>query len=137
MVLKFIWTLPQNILGIILLIYFKSKRLIESQKKSGRIRNATIILIEAKAKFSGVSLGNWIFVSKSYDDLATVIKHEEGHCIQSMIFGPLYLFVIGIPSLIMNLMSSYSMKYGEGLFYDNYYKRWPENWADKLGNVDR
>jgi hypothetical protein len=46
--------------------------------------------------------------------------------------GPLYLFIVGIPSVTMNMLTKAKI-----LKRENYYKRWPETWADKLGKVKR
>ena len=80
---------------------------------------------------SGASLGHFI-VLKPYHDLVTDVRHEYGHVVQSRIFGPLYLIVIGIPSAINNLRSRRSFVVAK-----NYYNMYPENWADKLGGVTR
>ena len=45
-----------------------------------------------------VTLGNYVFVGLTSEYRKTV-KHELGHTIQSKILGPLYLIVIGIPSI--------------------------------------
>lgn len=49
-----------------------------------------------------VSLGPFIFLSEHInpDFAARILVHEYGHSVQSLIFGPLYLVVIGLPSLI-------------------------------------
>ena len=50
----------------------------------------------------GVSLGLFIFVSdreeNGFSDKASV--HEFGHTIQSLILGPLYLVLVGLPSVL-------------------------------------
>lgn len=46
----------------------------------------------------GVSLGLFYFVG-AHDDLHTHY-HEMGHTVQNLIWGPLFLFVIGFPSII-------------------------------------
>jgi hypothetical protein len=79
----------------------------------------------------GVSLGNYIFLDRTYN--SKTVEHEYGHSRQSRLLGPAYLFVIGIPSITMNILS----RLLKGRFADNYYKRWPESWADKLGGVTR
>ena len=76
----------------------------------------------------GCSLGPVIFVYTKY--YADLIKHEYGHAKQSLYLGPLYLLVIGLPSLIWNLTYSESNKY-------SYYWFYTERWADKLGGVKR
>ena len=47
---------------------------------------------------SSLSLGLFIFTARPYD--LRLVQHEYGHTIQSLILGPLWLFVIGLPSLI-------------------------------------
>ena len=56
-----------------------------------------IVIIKRKTEGS-VTLGRHIFLSSKATD--TTVKHEYGHTIQSLILGPLYLIVIGIPSII-------------------------------------
>jgi hypothetical protein len=57
------------------------------------------------------------------------IKHEMGHQKQSLYLGWFYLIIIGLPSVIGNLI--YRIK------KFNYYSLPWEKWADKLGNVKR
>ena len=103
-----------------MLLYYKMKK--ADLKKCG---NGVYIVPFMCA--GGVSLGNYIFILNSNDnDFA--IKHELGHRIQSMILGPLYLLIVGLPSALFNVISSHSKKFSK-----NYYRRFPENWANKLG----
>ena len=111
-VLKYIWQLPQNILGLIVVC------LCATFKENG---------IWYTWKFAGVSLGNYIIVYRGADK--SVIAHERGHQRQSLILGPLYLLVIGLPSIIGNLICH--------IYPFNYYKQPWEAWADKLGGVKR
>lgn len=46
-----------------------------------------------------VMFGLFIFINKN-DHTEKLRKHEYGHTIQSLILGPLWIFVIGLPSLI-------------------------------------
>jgi hypothetical protein len=137
MTFSYLWALPQNMVGLMVLKYLQHKKAIESQRGSELLESVNIYFVDSELDFAGVSLGVYIFIGGSYPDVQTAIMHEEGHCLQSMILGPLYLLVVGIPSVIMNIMSAWSLKHGDGAFYNNYYKRWPESWADKLGKVDR
>ena len=84
-----------------------------------------------------LSLGQYILISELWypatdDRYARLLAHEHGHSLQSLYLGPLYLILIGIPSLAMNLLSRKHI-----LNPVNYYRRWPESWADKLGKVKR
>jgi hypothetical protein len=47
-----------------------------------------------------VSLGQFIFIFSRYNDVGFIERHEYGHTIQSHLLGPLYLLVIGLPSII-------------------------------------
>ena len=89
----FIWQLPQHIVA---LIYFGY--LVMMCKDLGidsRYKQATVIPCIMRG---AVTLGNYIFVGLNSEYKETV-KHELGHTIQSKILGPLYLIVIGIPSI--------------------------------------
>ncbi len=119
------WHLPQYLFGQLLKLILK-KRIIE--KRSYKDTNVFII----DGKFTGVSLGPMIFVNTQHSNIDQVIKHEYGHFKQSIYFGWLYLIIIGLPSITMNILTRMKI-----LKAKNYYKRWPENWADKLGKVER
>lgn len=125
----FTWCLPQTLLGLILLFFLKINRSITSERD---YNNTSVYKIDGKW---GVSLGKFIIINYYHNE--RTIKHEYGHTLQGFIFGPIYLLVIGLPSITMNIISIFSFKFGSGKFARNYYKRWPESWADKLGNVNR
>lgn len=69
----------------------------------------------------GVTLGPYINTLNKDNDL---VRHEYGHVIQSQKLGPLYLPVVGLPSLIGSGLN------GE-LGHDHHYE-WYETWANKL-----
>lgn len=85
-----------------------------------------------------MSLGNYIvFAHNGYADDDS-IRHEYGHQIQSRRFGPLYLFIVGIPSFFRNIYDRVAHKnwtYEERVEW--YYGGWPEKQADKYGGVHR
>ena len=89
----FIWQLPQHLLAILYIGY-----LIMMSKDLGidsRYKQAIVIACIMRG---AVTLGNYVFVGLNSEYRKTV-KHELGHTIQSKILGPLYLIVIGIPSI--------------------------------------
>ena len=57
-----------------------------------------------------------------------VLKHEHGHQIQSLYFGPLYLIFVGIPSILRVVYKNVFKK-----SYEWYHSGYPEKWADELG----
>jgi hypothetical protein len=130
-----LWQLPQVLLGIavvlvsFLMTFFLKGKTEFSQKDS-------IFYFTFTRSFSsfGVSLGSFIILSYKIGpqniELAITKRHEYGHSIQSRILGPLYLFLVGLPSVYHNLRSRFDP--GHAL---NYYRFYPEAWADKLGKV--
>jgi len=127
--LNYTWELPQTLLGEILLIVgkFYSAKWESYDYENVRVHRSDIRW--------GVSLGRHILLGNRYGD--DTVKHEFGHTQQSLYLGPVYLIVVGLPSITMNIISQLDYKYGKGEFSRNYYNRWPENWADKLGGVER
>jgi len=121
--LAFTWELPQTILGLILLV-------LTSGYGFEKMKYAKVYWRQVKW---GISLGMFILLGRVYlPTKETTTKHEHGHSIQSMMFGPLYLIVIGLPSITFNILTMLKI-----LKPEDYYFRYPENWADKLGGVTR
>lgn len=119
--LLYLWQLPQNIIGLIILLFIKG---------------------EVKHKFQdisyyfydpfpgGISLGNYLILGSTHSQ---TIRHEHGHAIQSRMLGPLYLFVIGLPSIIWAWLYGWIIPSTK----NGYYKFYTEKWADKLVNIIR
>lgn len=84
----------------------------------------------------GIALGEQILLNDLWVRYPVVYhqtsKHEYGHIRQSRMLGPLYLIVVGLPSITFASLTALRI-----LKSKDYYKRYPENWADRLGGVDR
>ena len=89
----FIWQLPQHIVAIIYFGYLVM--MCKDLGVDSRYKQATVIPCIMRG---AVTLGNYVFVGLNSEYRKTV-KHELGHTIQSKILGPLYLIIIGIPSI--------------------------------------
>ena len=121
MILK-IWAFPQTIIGW---IYHKiqKKNIIYTWNYDS---NTQIHVLKEGAikKGDGVSFGSHVFIE--YDRLIGrkmfVVRHELGHSVQSKMWGPLYLFAIGIPSALLNIRN-----------VDNYHSHYPEKQANQIG----
>jgi hypothetical protein len=128
-ILKFIWQLPQNLLGLLLIAIFRAKY----------DNNYGVWRIHAKS--IGVSLGDFILLDEAYSEIT--VKHERGHQKQSLILGPLYLIIIGFSSAICNnLWDRIAHKsWSSDARIKWYYSRFPENskffGADYFGKVCR
>ena len=120
--LLYVWQLPQNIAGLLVLAFYRLKKVDIEKCENG------IYLVPFFCA-GGVSLGEYIFILASNDG-EFARKHELGHRVQSRILGPLYLVVVGLPSAFFNVLSKRFKRIDAG-----YYKRFPENWANKLGHV--
>ena len=89
---------------------------------------------------SSVSLGLFIFVSANpyYRGIPTkeetasrLLVHEYGHTIQSLILGPLYLIVTGLPSIVWaSVPGLRKMRRKKQMSYFAFYT---ERWANHLG----
>ena len=80
-IVMFIWQLPQNLLGLMLLLVWS--------RRSEPVGDGVYAVDGFN---SGVSLGDFIFLCAWYG--ATDLAHEYGHREQSKLLGPVYLLVI-------------------------------------------
>ena len=121
----FIWQLPQHIVALIYFGYLVM--MCKDLGVDSRYKQAIVIPCVMRG---AVTLGNYIFVGLNSEYRKTV-KHELGHTIQSKILGPLYLIVIGIPSItycgLRRLFSSLRKKN----YYDFYTEKWANNLSEK------
>ena len=128
--LLYLWQLPQNICGYLYTKYLKIFK--TSYPVSSKRAKKFGVEVNTQPYGGGVSLGKYIIINEDYllnkVNMNTVIKHECGHCIQSKILGPLYLLVIGLPSIIWATMHTYIPYFNKF----NYYSFYTEKWANKL-----
>ncbi|MBP0969723.1 MAG: alpha/beta hydrolase, partial [Oscillospiraceae bacterium] len=80
----------------------------------------------------GISLGMFIFIGDplmEHGEKYAYLTHEYGHSIQSLIWGPLYVFAIGIPS------TRWGKKYNREMLRQgiSYFSVYPEGQANVLG----
>ena len=115
--LLFVWQLPQNLVALIILLFSKTEGVIA-------YRNFCFALkTKLPQRAGGVSLGSFALISPSNAHDEETIRHElDGHTVDSKIYGPLYLLVIGLPS-VLHLLRHNGSK--------NYYDFYTERWANK------
>ena len=93
---------------------------------------------------SSVSLGMFVFVTETpffYEKLKDeyteaelsrrLLVHEYGHTIQSLLLGPLYLLVIGVPSTVWGFWPSLNRRRQQEQI--SYFRFFTENWANAWG----
>jgi hypothetical protein len=128
---QLIWELPQILLGFLLFTIMKFR-----QRFVRIVREKHHFFIETPNM--GVSLGWFIFWTPRANRFIYLKNdcrmHEYGHARQSARLGPLYLLVVGIPSLARVFYRWwFYKKYHQS--WGNYYNGFPEDWADSLGGI--
>ena len=129
--IQWTWGLPQNLLGFIVF-------LICVRKPHRRFRTSIVTYWDRPD-----SLGCGMFVFLATQKPAgysvamgekyqhEILLHEYGHAVQSLILGPLFLPVIGIPSFIWASLPVFErLRARKGL---SYYWFYCEKWATNLG----
>lgn len=126
-ILLWIWQAPQNIVGLVFRLIYGGYPLYPLMYKH-------CVVVQRPNFPGGISLGRTIMVKRAYisgyEDNPKLWDHEHGHAIQSMYLGPLYLLVIGLPSVLWAWIHTPKSKV-------SYYWFYTEKWADKLGGVER
>jgi hypothetical protein len=116
---RIVYQLPQHLVGLILLAIYRPY-------KSG-------LPYYVSSKFRGaISLGEIIIIGQGCS--ADTPKHERGHTLQSRKLGPLYLLIIGIPSITWAGIWKHMVKHAKPGTVIPAYRSAPwEAWADRLG----
>lgn len=155
--LQWTWGLPQNLVGLLVLLLLGRQ---ERFRFHGAV--VTLFKKNRLFSQNGAfSLGTFIFIPQSWgeDFCRRIAIHEYGHTVQSMILGPLYLPAVGLPSVIWSGVWSRSkalvrqseaakqsarggktasigaarLKRAQRTASTRYTARYPENWANVLG----
>ena len=129
--LQWTWCLPQNLLGALLLPFLRGERY--------RFHGALVTVYRRQKHLSnrsGFSLGSFIYIPEAWSahDKKHLVVHEYGHTVQSMMFGPLYLFAVGLPSALWSRRYDRRTAAYRSLGV-SYTDRFPENGADRLGEL--
>lgn len=113
-----LWQLPQTLVGLVYRVFISKRMKNTKTLKFEYIPNVVIYY-----NYVGVymSLGTTLFLGSYSDELD--LRHEFGHCKQSLILGPLYLFVVGIPSVLHAWLHNCK----DGYYYHFYTERWADN----------
>ncbi len=128
------WGVLQTLLGSVLfLLNVKSKHLF--------FHGSVVTVWKAR---SSISLGLFVFVTEepyfynklqdtfSKEELSRrLLVHEYGHTIQSLLLGPLYLPVMGIPSTLWGFLPNLNRMRKEKQV--SYFSFFTERWANTLG----
>lgn len=123
--LQFSWGIIQNVVGFCFFL-----------ANIGRQHfwyNGAVVTVWGSRRGS-MGSGMFIFISEramNGNERDFTLMHEYGHTIQSIILGPLFLPVIGLPSLLWAWLPVFR-KYRER-WSVSYYSLYTERWANFLG----
>lgn len=104
--LQWTWGLPQTLLGAAL--YFANRQSDHFDYKGAKVT--------AWDRRDGVSLGKFVFVPRRASGKADktvdkeLLDHEYGHTLQSLMLGPMYLLLVGLPSFAWNRLPYFERK---------------------------
>lgn len=129
----YIWQLPQNLLGLALIAWYKPER--------KYVLDDGVEIHYATKMHGGISLGKYALVNtchyrKTLEETIKrdTVRHEAiGHTKQSRMLGWLYLPIVGLQSICWAGLYGTVVKPTT----NGYYKFWTEKWADKLAGVKR
>lgn len=127
------WGLPQTLLGLAVFLR-------HSRCRHFWYRGA--VVTEWNSSFSA-SFGLFIFVTPypardkrregripDFQMKQCLLVHEYGHTIQSLLFGPLYLVVMAIPSAAWGFLPYFRRRRADGAPYSDFFT---ESLANRLG----
>lgn len=149
--LLILWQLPGFLLGLAIIIAYRKEilLLVRIDYRDFMLHFDTktpmyipIWFVKFKDGFrpnlrEGICTGPFVILDDR-SGLMETLWHEIGHAYQSVMFGPLYLLIIGIVSITREIYSEIKRKRDTNWnWYFWYYQGWPEKWADMLGGVIR
>lgn len=125
--LSFTWGLPMTLLGLTTMVVL----LCFGYKPN---RNMYGWYIEFGNNWGGADLGPICVVNKNPSQ--HILNHEFGHAIQNCFFGPLFPFLIAIPSAVRYWCREYLMRIKKKKYSDlpDYDAIWFEGSATRIGN---
>ncbi len=126
-VLQFTWGALQNAAGFFMFL------------KHIKCRHAFYhgaIVTYHRGDWGGISLGAFIFVNEKRGEewYKSATVHEYGHTLQSLLLGPLYLLVIGLPSFIWCNSKKWIAyrKDNDKSYFDLYCEKWANVWGEAV-----
>lgn len=123
--LQFTWGITMNIAGALTFLFL----IIFRKKKVKRYQN-NLYMVVGKKYWGGVNLGMFFLTDRS--ESGSTKMHESGHALQNAAFGPLFLFIVAIPSAIRYHYREWLRKKGKPIT-TGYYDIWFEGQANEWG----
>ena len=139
-IIQWTWGFPQTAAGAVLFLHHRNRPGVQHFRWHG----SSVTVWKSPAS---VSLGKFIFLTDdplyyyphlrgkiSRDEaLKQLLVHEYGHTIQSLALGPLYLFAVGLPSMLWSRLPRMQKRRRERKI--SYYSAPFERGANRLGEI--
>jgi len=94
-----------------------------------------LVLVKDVAGMGAISLGKYLIFNTT-QPVGLLIAHERGHQLQSRKLGPLYLLIIGVPSMSRAIWQKHRQKAWTAAARKDWYERgWPESAANQHGGI--
>lgn len=129
-ILSFTWGIIPNLIAAIFVVPIFSIVFRKDLKRETRYGRWVFI---GGNGWGGLSLGNFIFMAHSAAKGTQTTRHEIGHSLQNILWGPLWLFVIGIPSFTRYWYRETPAYKNHPEKYTDYDAIWFEGQATKWG----
>lgn len=119
------WGLPQNLVGGAFYLWYRARGC-----PHFRYRGALAVIWPKR--IGSMSMGRHLFLYRDWkpEDHA-LLAHEYGHTIQSLFLGPLYLLLVGLPSVLWAGLPVFVRL--RRRTRRSYYSVYPEKQASSLG----
>ena len=133
MLVQAVWAFPQTLAGLAVFAAYRGR-------PHFPYRGAVVTLWGRP--YQSMSLGPFLFLegnlegfmnpdAPDHEKLQRILVHEYGHTVQSLILGPLYLPLVGLPSAVWANVPR--LKARRHRLASSYYAFWPERSANWLG----
>ncbi len=131
-IIQWTWGIIQNLVGLLVMLIIPKKS-IEPFHGAVSIEYEPTKLIE---NFGAFALGMFIFYKPmNPESKRNLLTHEYGHTIQSLIYGPLYLPIVGLCSVrwFHIYWKNKEMYNKKNIFYtDKYPEKQANLWGEKV-----
>lgn len=130
--IQFTWGLLMNIVGSLVFLVL----IVFGKKKPQKFHNCWYIAVGER--WGGLELGTFFLIDEDVNPYT--MQHEAGHGLQNLIWGPLYPFVIGIPSAFRYHYRNFKFWVGIPVktFYDEiWFEGQATRWGKKYYKLDK
>lgn len=129
------WGLPANLAGALLHLVLRLRG-----GRPGRFRHARVLWIRGPF-IRGMCLGEFLFLEGPDPEpplpgtvRQALLVHEYGHACQVLLLGPLFPFLVGIPSMLWAGLPAFRrLRARRGIPYDRLYcEAWATAWGRRF-----